>query len=195
MPFIRESVLTTVSVDGAVHIAPLGIIEDGEHWIVAPFRPSTTLANLEASGRAVVNYTDDALIFAGCLTGRRDWPLIPVEGYVIPRLAAALSHDVLEVVDVTEDAQRPRFRCKVVSSVQHAPFKGMNRAKAAVLEAAILASRLDMLPSEKIEDEIAYLKIAVDKTAGPDEHKAFGWLLEKIIDHLARMEMEPEGRL
>ncbi|MDY8107871.1 DUF447 family protein [Fulvimarina sp. 2208YS6-2-32] len=193
MAYIRESVLTTRAEDGSVHIAPLGIIEDGEHWIVAPFRPSTTLANIETTGRAVVNYTDDALIFAGCLTGRRDWPLAPVEGCDIPRLAAALAHDVLEVVDVKEDETRPRYRCRIVSSGQHGPFTGMNRAKAAVLEAAILASRLSMLPSEKIEDEIAYLKIAVDKTAGPDEHKAFGWLLEKIIDHLARMEMDEKA--
>ena len=66
----------------------------------------------------------------------------------------------------------------------------MNRAKAAVLEAAILASRLKMLPPEKIEDELAYLKIAIDKTAGPDEEKAWGWLLEKIIDHLAKVERQ-----
>ena len=190
MAYIRESVLTTQAADGSVHIAPLGIIQEGEHWIVAPFRPSTTLANLEASGKAVVNFTDDALIFAGCLTGRKDWPLAAIEGCEIPRLAAALSHDVLEVVDVKQDETRPRFRCRTVSSGEHRRFTGMNRAKAAVLEAAIRASRLHMLPSEKIEDEIAYLKIAVDKTAGPDEHKAFGWLLEKIIDHLARMEMD-----
>ncbi|MER0239365.1 DUF447 domain-containing protein [Fulvimarina sp. MAC8] len=193
MPYIRESVLTTKSADGEVHIAPLGIIQDGDHWIVAPFRPSTTLENIEASRRAVVNYTDDALIFAGCLTGRKTWPLTDIAGCDIPRLEAALSHDVLEVVDVKEDEQRPRYRCKVISSETHAPFTGMNRAKAAVLEAAILASRLHMLPAEKIEDEIAYLKIAVDKTAGPAEHQAFGWLLEKIIEHLARVEMEAGG--
>jgi hypothetical protein len=49
MPYIRETILTTMSQDGAVHIAPLGIIQDGAYWIIAPFRPSTTLANIEAT--------------------------------------------------------------------------------------------------------------------------------------------------
>jgi hypothetical protein len=136
----------------------------------------------------VVNYTDEAKIFAGCLTGRRDWPLVPVPDCAVPRLEAALSHDVLEVVGVTDDATRPRFSCRVAASGQHRPFQGMNRAKAAVLEAAILVSRLHMLPAEKIEDEIAYLKIAIDKTAGPEEEQAWYWLLEKVIDHLATVE-------
>ncbi|MCQ0987646.1 DUF447 domain-containing protein [Jiella marina] len=188
MPYIRESILTTVSPDGEVHIAPLGIIQEGDGWVVAPFRPSTTLANIEASGLAVVNYTDEAKIFAGCLTGRKDWPLTPIEDSPIPRLEAALSHDVLKVQSVSADDLRPRFFCKVIASGQHRPFTGMNRAKAAVLEAAILVSRLKMLPAEKIENEIAYLKIAIDKTAGPDEEQAFYWLLEKVIAHLAEVE-------
>ena len=56
----------------------------------------------------------------------------------------------------------------------------MNRAKAAVLEAAILATRLHMLPPEKIAREIAYLKIAVDKTAGEAERRAWAMIMEKI---------------
>ncbi|WAJ26932.1 DUF447 domain-containing protein [Antarcticirhabdus aurantiaca] len=193
MPFIRETILTTRSPEGRVHITPLGIIQDGEEWIVAPFRPSTTLDNIAATGVAIANYTDDALVFAGCLTGRRDWPLVEVEGCHVPRLAAALAHDVLEVAEVAEDPVRPRFRCRVAASGEHGRFTGMNRAKAAVLEAAILVSRLSMLPPEKIEDEIAYLRIAVEKTAGPDEHKAWGWLLEKVIEHLARIEADRAG--
>jgi hypothetical protein len=62
----------------------------------------------------------------------------------------------------------------------HAPFTGFNRAKGAVLELAILVSRLSMLPREKIEAEIAYLSIAIEKTAGPDEREAWGWLMGKV---------------
>ena len=190
MPYIRETILTTVAADGAVHIAPLGIIEHGEGWIVAPFRPSQTLANMEANGIAVVNYTDDALIFAGCLTGRKDWPLLPVDGCPVPRLEAALAHDVLTVQSVDGSAERPRLHCAVTASGQHAPFQGMNRAKAAILEAAILVSRLHMLPAAKIESEMAYLNIAIEKTAGERERQAWYWLMEKIIAHLAAMEAE-----
>ncbi|HEY5065532.1 MAG TPA: hypothetical protein VIJ04_12015 [Xanthobacteraceae bacterium] len=43
----------------------------------------------------------------------------------------------------------------------HAPLKGFNRAQAAVIEAAILVSRLRLLLREKIEREMHYLEIAV----------------------------------
>ncbi len=184
MPMIRECIITTVSAHGRVHIAPLGLIEDGEGWIIAPFRPSATLDNLKAVPCAVANYTDDARVFAGCLTGRKDWPTVTAgDGFVVPRLAAALAHAELEVTRVTPDDQRPRFHCRVVKEAIHAPFRGMNRARAAVVEAAILTSRLHMLPPEKIDAEIAYLRIAIDKTAGPHEREAWGWLMEKIAAH------------
>jgi uncharacterized protein len=180
MPLIRETIVTTMNAEGAVHIAPLGIIADGSGWILAPFWPSTTLDNLRAQPFAVANYTDDVRIFAGCLTGRREWPTVPSEHVPVPRLAAALAHAELAVADVTEDEQRPRFRCRVVHRGSHAPFEGFNRAQAAVIEAAILVSRLAMLPREKIEREIAYLEIAVGKTAGAAEREAWTWLIEKI---------------
>jgi hypothetical protein len=184
MPMIRECIVTTINAEGAVHMAPLGLIAEGEGWIIAPFRPSTTLDNLQAVPCAVANYTDDARVFAGCLTGRKDWATAGAgDGFVVPRLAVALAHAELEVTRLTLDDQRPRFHCRVVNEVIHAPFRGMNRAKAAVVEAAILASRLHMLPQEKIDAELAYLQIAIDKTAGPEEREAWGWLMEKIAAH------------
>jgi uncharacterized protein len=185
MPMIRETILTTVGGDGRVHIAPIGIIADGEGWIIAPFRPSTTLDNLTAVPFAVANYTDDVRIFAGCLTGRSAWPTTAADNVPVPRLATALAHAELAVVDVTEHEQRPRFHCAVVRQRSHAPFTGFNRAKAAVVEAAILVSRLNLLPREKVEAEIAYLAIAVEKTAGAEEKEAWTWLMEHIRTHYA----------
>lgn len=179
MPLIRETLLTTVDRAGAVHIAPIGIIADSEHWIVAPFRPSQTLDNLRAVPHAVASHVDDVRIFAGCLTGRRDWPTAPTDGPV-PRLEAALSHWELAVEGVTEDEQRPRFRTRLVRAISHAPAEGFNRAQAAVIELAILASRLDFLPREKVAREAAYLRIAIEKTAGPREEEAWGWLMKKL---------------
>src|SRR2546427_10433713 len=114
MPMIRETVVTTTDRDGRVHIAPLGIIAEGDGWIIARFRPSTTLDNLAAVPFAVANYTDDVRIFAGCLTGRHAWPLIAADHVPVPRLAAALAHAELAVARVTADEQRPRFHCRVV---------------------------------------------------------------------------------
>lgn len=185
MPYIRECVVTTADGAGKVHIAPLGIIAEGDGWVIAPFRPSVTLDNLAAVPFAVASYTDDVRIFAGCLTGRKQWPTVPVDGCPVPRLEAALAHSVLQVVTVNDDSVRPRHFCRVVEERTHAPFTGMNRARAAVLELAILVSRLGMLPREKIEAEIAYLTIAVNKTAGPEEKEAWGWLIQRVHDHFA----------
>ncbi len=183
MPLIRECVVTTLNAAGAPHIAPLGLIEDGDHWIIAPFRPSTTLANLETTPKATASFVDDAEIFAGFVTGKRDWPLVAIEAWPAPRLEAALAHAELEVERIVSDEQRPRFLCAVRRIETHRPFLGMNRAKAAVLEAAILATRLHMLPREKIDNEIAYLKIAIDKTAGATERAAWERVIEKISRH------------
>ena len=185
MPYIRETILTTADAHGKVHIAPLGIIEEGDGWIIAPFRPSVTLDNLSAVPFAVASYTDDVRIFAGCLTGRKDWPTVAVDGCPVPRLEAALAHSVLEVVSIQDDGMRPRLFCRVVSEAMHAPFTGFNRAKAAVLELAILVSRLHMLPRDKIMSEIAYLTIAIDKTAGAEEREAWGWLMQRVDAHFS----------
>src|SRR5580700_7445438 len=97
MPMIRETIVTTMDLQGRVHLAPLGMIADGDQWILAPFRPSTTLDNLRALPFAVANHTDDVRVFAGCLTGRRDWPTTASEHVPVPRLVAALAHAELAV--------------------------------------------------------------------------------------------------
>ncbi|MBL8704264.1 MAG: DUF447 family protein [Rhodospirillales bacterium] len=177
---IRESIVITANADGSPHIAPIGVIVEGDDFVIAPFRPSSTLENLEARRVATVNYTDDVRVFAGCLTGRRDWPTVPASRIAAPRLAGALAHDELELAATEPDPQRPRLRCRVVHRESHAPFLGFNRAQAAVVEAAILTSRLHLLPRAKIDAEMAYLAIAVGKTAGPREQEAWGWLTGKI---------------
>jgi hypothetical protein len=180
MPMIRETIVTTVGADGVVHMAPLGLIAEGDGWIIAPFRPSRTLDNLRQVPCAVANYTDDVRVFAGCLTGRHAWPTVGSDEVPVQRLAGALAHAELAVERVTEDEQRPRFHCRVLRLVTHAPFLGFNRAQAAVVEAAILVSRLDMLPREKVEQEISYLEIAIGKTAGAAEQEAWQWLMERM---------------
>lgn len=180
MPMIREAIVTTVNADGKAHVAPFGLIAEGNRWVIAPFRPSTTLDNLLSVPHAVANFTDDVRLFAGCLTGRRDWPLVPGSRIAVPRLADALAHAELAVEEVTDDTTRPRFACGIVHEETHVPFGGFNRAKAAVIEACILVSRIHMLPRQKVEEEIAYLSIAVEKTAGPEEAQAWTWLMDEV---------------
>jgi hypothetical protein len=180
---IHETIVATCNEDGTAHLAPMGMQSARDGVIIAPFRPSRTLDNLLRSGQAVINLTDDVRIFAGCLTGRSAWPCRParrVPGHV---LEAALAHVEVEVVDREDDGTRPRFNCRRLHEETHRPFAGFNRAQAAVIEAAVLVSRLGMLPHDKVEREIGYLRIAVDKTAGDREREAWEWLMQKIRDH------------
>ncbi len=177
---IRETIVTTQSEQGDVHIAPMGIHERGDQLIIMPFRPSASLENILASRAAVVNYTDDVRIFAGCLTGRKNWPLKSTDVIKGKYLAVALAHSELELQNIEENEQRPKLFCNVVHEVNHVPFRGFNRAQFAVVEAAVLVSRLRMLPWPKIQSEIEYLKIGLDKTAGDREREAWDWLMQAV---------------
>ncbi len=182
---IRETIVTTASPTGEPHVAPMGasVVEGG--YLLMPFRPSRTLDNLMASRAGVLNFTDDARIFAGCVTGRRrDWPTVPAGASV--RLAETLAHGEFVVERVEEDAQRPRFFCRVVREESHGVFHGLNRAVAACVEGAVLVSRLHMLPLDQVEREMAHLAIAVEKTAGPAEREAWGWLMDALAAHRAK---------
>jgi uncharacterized protein len=177
---IYETIVTTRNPDNSIQIAPLGYREERGLIVLAPFRPSRTLENLQRTGQAVINITDNVTIIAGCLTGRWEWPTLPAMAIEGSRLEDVLTHLEVQVVRVEEDDVRPRFQCELKHSQTHAPFRGFNRAQAAVVEAAILVSRLTMLPPEKIDQEVAYLQIAIDKTAGERERLAWFWLMEKI---------------
>jgi hypothetical protein len=185
---IFEAIITTRDEKGGDHIAPMGVREESGFLVVSPFRPSATLECILRQKCAAVNYTDDVRVFAGCLTGRYDWPTVPAHEVACNRLEGALAHCEAVLERVEEDPQRPRLLLREVFRQTHAPFRGFNRAQAAVIEAAILVSRLHMLPKEKIDAEMEYLSIAVAKTAGPRELEAWGWLKEKIAQFRTRQE-------
>ncbi|MEM7400645.1 MAG: DUF447 domain-containing protein [Pseudomonadota bacterium] len=186
MPFIRECIVSTIRDDSSIHIAPMGIHEDGENLIILPFKPSTTLDNLERNHTATLNYTDDVRVYAGCITDHRDWPTCATDVIKGARLENCLAHTELEVVNKEDDELRPKYTCKVVHEATHQAFHGYNRAQFAVLELAILTSRLKMLPKEKIQQEIEYLEIGYIKTSGPREQEAWGWLMNKIKAYQAK---------
>lgn len=181
---IFETVVTTVSPDGAAHIAPMGVRyrgEDDATVLLWPFVPSATLDNIRATGHAVLNAVTDSRIFAGCVTGRRrDWPVAPADTIPGVRLAAALHHAELSLADDDGDADRPLLTLRRVHERRHGRFLGLNRAQAAVIEGAVLVSRLHLLPPERIAREMAQLQIAIDRTAGEDEREAWDWLNETI---------------
>lgn len=180
MPFILETVVTTLSLEGELHLVPFGLIREEDDYVLAPFRPSPTIANLETSPYFAASAPRDMRVIAGVVTGRRDWPVIACDRIPGKRLADCHGHAEFEVVERSDDETRPRFRGRMVHAASHHPFLGYNRAQAAVLEAAILSTRLKMLTPEKVLTELAYLAIAISKTAGAAEREAWGWIEDKV---------------
>jgi len=177
---IFETIITSMDAAGRPHVTPFGIRHEGEFVIISPYKPSTTLDNILVTKHAVLNLTDDVRVFAGALTNRQAWQLVVANKIAGFRLADCLAHVELKLTEVREDATRPQLVMEKVFEQTHRAFKGFNRAQAAVIELAVLVSRLHMLPREKIEAELAYLQIAIDKTAGENEREAWRWLIEKI---------------
>ena len=183
---IKEAIISTLNADGSTYLAPMGLqYREPPSGIItlAPFRPSRTLDNLLRTPMAIANYTDDVRVFAACLCEKRDWPTRPGKQTPIPYLDAALAHAELKLSDFKDDPVRPSFTARIVHQESHAPFTGFNRAQAAVIELAILVSRLDRLPREKYEKEIDYLETAVKKTAGETEWAAWRQLMQKVRQH------------
>lgn len=187
---IFETIISTVDAEGAVHVTPFGIHMQNGLVVISPYKPSTTLQNILSSSHAVLNLSDDVRVFAGALTGRKPWQLLPADQVSGYRLADTLVHKELKLVSMEDDLVRPQLLLEVVHEAQHKPFQGFNRAQAAVIELAVLVSRLKRLPLEKIKQEMTYLQIAIDKTAGERELQAWAWLTEAVSNHEAMLNNE-----
>jgi uncharacterized protein len=179
---IFETIVITVNSQNQPHIAPFGVRYAQDKVIISPYRPSQTLDNIVATKTATLNITDDVRIFAGALTGNTNNDALQANIHKGYRLANALSHTELALLEVKHDDLRPQLIMQKVAELHHKSFTGFNRAQAAVIELCILVSRLHMLPKDKVMLEMKYLQIAIDKTAGERELEAWGWLAEKI-DH------------
>ncbi len=187
---IYETIVTTVNMQGEAHTTPFGVRMQDGLVIISPYKPSTTLENILSTQAAVLSLTDDVRVFAGALTGHKAWNLIAAEKVHGFRLEDTLAHKELKLIKVEDDELRPQLFLQVVHEAQHASFQGFNRAQAAVIELAVLVSRLKRLPMEKIQQEMDYLHIAIEKTAGERELEAWSWLTEAVANHLAAINNE-----
>jgi hypothetical protein len=177
---IIETIVTTVDAGGSINFAPMGVEWGDETIVLKPFLETTTFRNLNATGVAVVNLTDDAMLFAQGAISSPQFPSIPatvVKGAV---LEAACSWRELRVVTIDATPPRSRIEARVVHRGTRREFIGFNRARHAVLEAAILATRTHLLPAEQIREEYARLQVVVDKTAGPRERQAMDLLTQYV---------------
>jgi hypothetical protein len=183
--WVVEGLVTTLSAAagqpplGRVNVAPMGpIVEQPEftNLVLRPFIGSTTHANLKATEQGIFHVTDDVLLLARGAIGRIDvrsdlqfLPAAKVCGLVI---ASACRYHEFQVVEVDESEPRATFHCRVVHQRRLRDFIGFNRARHAVLEAAILATRLHLTGRDAVIQELERLQVLVDKTGGPAERQA-----------------------
>jgi hypothetical protein len=184
MPFIVESLLTTSDPQGRLNVAPMGVEWGETEIVIKPFVDTTTFRNLSATRAAVVNLTDDVLLFAQAVTcdpAVLTAPTIPAERIRGVILDAALAWREVEVVSIDATPPRSRIVTRVVHRGRRGEFPGFNRARHAVLEAAILATRTHLIPPAELAADLARLQIIVDKTAGPREVAA----MARVRDFIA----------
>ena len=179
---ILEGLVTTANADGSPHLAPMGprVDADLRRFLLRPFPTSHTYQNLLKHGEGVLHITDDALLLAQAAVGAVDpFPAVraaeKVRGFV---LSEACRFYEFKVVSVDASEPRVKIEAEVVHTGTLREFFGFNRAKHAVVEAAILATRLHILPAAEVAAEFRKLRVIVEKTGGPAEHEAMTFLEE-----------------
>lgn len=181
---ILEGIVTTINDDGSVNISPMGPIVDPsmDQLILRPFRSSTTYQNLKRVGQGVFHVTDDVELFARAAVGKlTPQPELRQASSVVGCMLADACRWYAFQVDLLDDEQeRTRIDCRVVDRGRLRDFLGFNRAKHAVIEAAILATRLHLIPADEIRSEYRRLGVIVSKTAGPQESRAFAFLEDYV---------------
>jgi len=169
---IIESILTTLDAAGTPNYAPMGVEWGEDTIVIKPFVDTTTFRNLTATGQAVINLTDDVMLFVQGVTGTGVFassPAAVVRGVVID---AACSWREVEMASVDSTPPRSRIVTRVVHRGVRREFLGFNRARHAVLEAAIISTRTHLIPADQVRAEFERLQVIVDKTAGPREAEA-----------------------
>jgi len=184
MPFIVETIVTSLDGTGEPNVAPMGVEWGEEELVLRPYRDTATYRNLAASGEAVVNLTDDVRVFAAAAISNPSFatrPAAVVRGRV---LEAACSWREVRAQEEEGSPERSRFAARVVHRGFMREFLGFNRAKNAVLEAAVLATRVAFLPADEIRSGFERLQVIVDKTAGDAEREAMDMLARHVRERL-----------
>ncbi len=187
---ILETIITSLSPDGAVNCAPMGVEWGDDTIVLKPFLDTVTYRNVAATGAAVVNLVDDARMFAEAALAHRVYETEAAR--VIPGvvLTACCSWRELQATRIDSHPPRARIDTRVVHTEVRREFIGFNRAKNAVLEATIHATRVHLLAPDFLESELARLQVIVDKTAGPAEFDAMAFVTRHIRAALAARRAE-----
>lgn len=181
---ILEGIVTSKNEDGSTNVSPMGPIVDREISALRlrPFQTSTTYRNLKRHGQGVFHVTDDVEMLAIAAIGKlAEQPQLrdceAVDGQI---LEGACRWYAFKVTSLDDSQSRTEIECQVVAAGRLRDFLGWNRAQHAVLEAAILATRVHLLPLGDMMRQLDHLAVIVDKTAGVAERRAFKIVYEYV---------------
>ena len=187
---ILEAIVTTRNDDGSVNVSPMGprVDESMTRFTLRPYQTSTTCQNLQRARQGVLHVTDDVELIARAAVNQLDplpamRPATSVEGNI---LEAACRWYAFEVDSIDDQDERVTMNCRVLDHGRHRDFFGFNRAKHAVVEAAILATRVQFLPADLIRTQLDALQVIVEKTAGSQEHQAFALLQDYVAEAIEK---------
>jgi hypothetical protein len=170
---IIETILSTRDGQGKPNFAPMGIeyVPSG-NVILRPFKTSRTWQNLLSTSFAVVNIVESALPFVLCALGNPELPSFPARRVSCPVLRSAAKWIELELVEREEDENRGKCLFKVLHEEGTACFQGHNRARCALIETAIAATRIQVFGMEPFKREFSRACDLVEKTGGEEEEEA-----------------------
>jgi len=187
---IIEGLVTTTDAAGHMHLAAMGPEVDAaavasgrlERLVLRPFSTSQTAANLSRLPEGVFHVTDDALLVARVVVGAtaavpESRPATAVSGRVLGGVCRGYE---FRVAHRDASQERVRLEAEVLAVHEGRPFMGFNRARHAVVEGAILVTRLHLLGAEEVGRRLRDLAVLVEKTGGPREHEAFRLLEDRV---------------
>jgi len=181
---IVEGILTTQNEDGSVNVAPMGPRVDAqfERFLLRPFPGSRTYENLLRTRQGTFHITDDVEILARTAVGQLDCvpEFSPHSDEQFHVLADCCRWYKLQATDIDTSGQRAQVICQPVEMGRVRDFFGWNRAKHAILEAAILATRVHLIPADQREATLAMLAPMVEKTGDTKERGVFAFLCDEI---------------
>lgn len=181
---ILEGIVTSQNESGELNIAPMGpqVDQAMSQLVLRPFQTSRTFGNLKETRCGVFHVVDDVLLLAKTAIGTlQETPeTFPAEKITGRVLASACRWYEFQIATIDESDARTVMQATVIHQGRLRDYFGLNRAKHAVLEAAILATRTHIIEQSVLLAQYESLAEIVRKTAGPDEQTAFR-LLEEFI--------------
>ncbi|UCD45582.1 MAG: DUF447 family protein [Candidatus Bathyarchaeota archaeon] len=189
---VHEAIVTTMSSDGSLNAAPMGVTRTGPETLeLKLFTTSTTCANLLSNPSACVNVTEDPALYLVTAFKEADFPGFPVPSIDRDlRLGSSDAHVLIAVEKSLEESKLREVFNGEVSSVEvtRSLPRVFSRGRAEAIEAIIHATRIEVFSKQGDKERVERLikrfrecKDVVNRTSVTDSNEA------RVIRELEKM--------